>query len=72
VTNEERIAKFEPARAVVRPPACYEGLNCWVKHGPGAIRITNTGCASCKDQPNLVGNEQVHARVLARIISGDA
>jgi hypothetical protein len=72
MTDEERIAKFEPARAAVRPPACHEGINCWVKNGPGAILVSRTGCLSCKDQPNLVGNEYAHARVLARIISGDA
>lgn len=75
VHDHERIARYRPVRAAVRPRAClaecptgatYAGP-CWVNDGPPACR--NCACIACHDHPSLRGNEARHASLLAQEVA---
>ena len=62
------VARFEPARAVCAPKACYRGKLCWVT--TGKIRGSNyTTCFSCQGTPTFAGNEAAHMAVLRRCMA---
>jgi len=70
MSEEERIAAFEPVRATVRPRQCDGRAGCWVTTGPkGAARNTSgAGCAACGGTIVLSGNEAAHGAMLRRVL----
>jgi hypothetical protein len=67
--SDDIVARFEPARAAVRPSACDERGGCWVKVGSAAWEkgtTQNGRCTACHGPLYFVGAERQHAAALAR------
>lgn len=60
------VARFEEARAVLRPLKCDSGKVCWVRDGAAATKGDRV-CVGCCCPLNLLGNEHRHAAVLSRL-----
>lgn len=62
------VARFEPARAAVRPLKCTHSPRCWVLCGPASMDGGKTGgrCTACGGLPNIAGNEALHTKALAQ------
>lgn len=65
----ERVARFEAARAALRPAACDEREGCWVKCGAAGYhkgtKTTGT-CTACGAAIYSAGNEAAPAAALSR------
>ena len=71
MTEQERIAAFEPVRAVVRPRGCDERDGCWVKVGArGCSPSAGAGvkCLACASPVLFAGYEAAHSAALRRVL----
>jgi len=67
MSEEERIAAFEPVRAIVRPKKCDGSAGCWVKTGPRGY-VSDGRCGACRGYIVFAGNEAKHQAALRRAL----